>query len=85
MTGGGWVEESERETPYDGGEDEGAGIRSYLVVSMLAYGGAKGHETGRKEEREGRTAFIAKGEYREYRKTERESKRKRRKDRKSEG
>lgn len=30
---------SKQETPYDGGEDEGVkdGIRSYLVVSMLAY------------------------------------------------
>jgi len=53
MTGGRWAEEREQETPYDGGEDEGGGIRSYLVVSMPACGGAKGRETRRKEEREG--------------------------------
>jgi hypothetical protein len=49
MTGGRWAEESEQETPYDGGEDEGAGIRSYLVVSMLT--GKR--KAGTKEEREG--------------------------------
>lgn len=40
MAGGRWAEESKQETPYNGGrENEGVkdGIRSYLVVSMLAY------------------------------------------------
>lgn len=31
------MEESKQETPYDEGEEEGASIRSYLVVSMLVY------------------------------------------------
>lgn len=37
------IEESEEETLYDRGENERAkaGIRSYLVVSMSAYGKSK--------------------------------------------
>lgn len=56
MAGGRWAEESEQETPYDGRKDEGAGIRSYLVVSMLAYGRSKRARegpVGREEGREG--------------------------------
>lgn len=84
MAGGRWTEESKQETPYDGGEDEGVkdGIRSYLVVSMLAYEKSKRiweKEKGREVEwkERVRTAFIAERRVRRKEERDRESKRKR--------
>lgn len=54
MAGVRWVEESEQETPYDGGEDEGDGIRNYLVVSMPAYERNERMREGLTEREEGR-------------------------------
>lgn len=51
MAGGRWAEESEQETPYDEGEEEGASIRSYLVVSMLVYMKESTRETEGKRKR----------------------------------
>lgn len=60
------MEESEEETPYDGGEDERAkaGIRSYLVVSMSAYGQSKRdrNKGTKKREGQGGAMFIIKWE-----------------------
>lgn len=87
MAGGRWAEESKQETPYDGGEDEGVkdGIRSYLVVSMLAYEKSKriwekekGREIKWKKERESERRLSLREEYRGEERREIESQKEKR-------